>query len=93
MIDLLEKYIAQLTHLKQGVTKYGKAPHKPVLLISVFEMIDNVDFLKSPWSSGEFKVPAINVAIEDKSQRIGNRCPSFEKSCLFSAMMPFWLTL
>jgi putative restriction endonuclease len=37
----LNGYLYKLTHLKRGITKYGLAPHKPVLLISVLELIAN----------------------------------------------------
>lgn len=36
----LSYYVKKLTRLKQGITKYGKAPHKPVLLISLIELIE-----------------------------------------------------
>lgn len=37
----LNDYLHKLTHLKRGITKYGLAPHKPVLLISLLELIGN----------------------------------------------------
>jgi len=37
---LLKIYILKFTKLRQGGTKYGKAPHKPVFLISLLELID-----------------------------------------------------
>lgn len=33
-------YLKKLTKLRQGVTRYGKAPHKPVLLISFIELFE-----------------------------------------------------
>lgn len=36
----LNDYLYKFTHLKRGVTKYGLAPHKPVLLISLLELIN-----------------------------------------------------
>ena len=36
----LEPYISAFTRLKRGVTKYGLAPHKPVLLLTLIELID-----------------------------------------------------
>ncbi len=36
----LQKYIVQFQKLRQGVTKYGKAPHKPVLLLAVIHEIE-----------------------------------------------------
>lgn len=36
----LEPYISAFTHLKRGVTKYGLAPHKPILLLTLVELID-----------------------------------------------------
>ncbi|HMG07667.1 MAG TPA: hypothetical protein VK609_04110 [Mucilaginibacter sp.] len=35
----LNGFLQKLTHLKRGVTKYGLAPHKPVLLITLLELI------------------------------------------------------
>jgi putative restriction endonuclease len=39
-VTLLTQFIQQLTRLKRANTKYGKAPHKPVLLISIIELIE-----------------------------------------------------
>ncbi len=35
MDKALQKYVHKFTKLRQGVTKYGSAPHKPVLLLAV----------------------------------------------------------
>jgi putative restriction endonuclease len=40
MKDSLQKYLHKFTHLRQGVTKYGPAPHKPVLLLAVMQGMD-----------------------------------------------------
>ncbi|WP_020599566.1 HNH endonuclease [Spirosoma panaciterrae] len=37
---LLRTYVRKFTKLRQGGTQYGKAPHKPVFLISLLELID-----------------------------------------------------
>ena len=37
---LLTAYTRKFTKLKQGGTPYGKAPHKPVFLITILELID-----------------------------------------------------
>lgn len=37
----LANYLYRFTHLKQGVTRYGKAPHKPILLITLLELISS----------------------------------------------------
>ncbi|MDZ8118735.1 HNH endonuclease [Pontiella agarivorans] len=42
----LRKFEHKLTHLRQGVTKYGPAPHKPVLLLAVMRG------LEEGWISG-----------------------------------------
>ena len=40
MQETINKYITQLTHLNRGYSKgLGKAPHKPILLLSVMELI------------------------------------------------------
>lgn len=36
----LAVYTRKFTRLKQGSTPYGKAPHKPVLLITLLELVD-----------------------------------------------------
>lgn len=36
----LQEYIMRFSKLRQGVTKYGKAPHKPVLLLAFIEMFE-----------------------------------------------------
>lgn len=36
----LADYLFRFTHLKQGSTPYGEAPHKPILLITLLELID-----------------------------------------------------
>lgn len=40
MEELLQKYLNAFSRLKRGNTIYGKAPHKPVLLLSIIELID-----------------------------------------------------
>jgi putative restriction endonuclease len=34
------KYLKAFSHLKRGGTKYGLAPHKPILLISIIELFE-----------------------------------------------------
>ena len=36
----LAQYVRQFSRLKQGGTKYGKAPHKPVLLLTIIELLE-----------------------------------------------------
>lgn len=40
MQETLNKYLYALSKLKRGSTPYGLAPHKPILLISIIELID-----------------------------------------------------
>ena len=35
-----DKFLIKLTHLNRANTVYGKAPHKPILLISIIELIE-----------------------------------------------------
>lgn len=35
-----QTYLYTFTHLKRGVTKYGLAPHKPILLLTLLELMD-----------------------------------------------------
>ncbi|GAB3959987.1 HNH endonuclease [Spirosoma harenae] len=37
----LATYTRKFTKLKQGGTRYGKAPHKPIFLLTLIELIDN----------------------------------------------------
>lgn len=53
----LEKYLRAFLRLRRGVTPYGLAPHKPVLLISLIELID-----KGSVSNNQFEVSAELVA-------------------------------
>ncbi|KAA9352923.1 HNH endonuclease [Larkinella humicola] len=38
--SILRKYIRAFQKLKQGGTRYGKAPHKPVFLLTIIELIE-----------------------------------------------------
>ena len=40
MQETLNKYLQAFTRLKRGNTPLGIAPHKPVLLISLIELIE-----------------------------------------------------
>lgn len=53
----LQKYLKAFNRLKQGVTKYGTAPHKPVLLLSLIELIE-----KGLVTNNQFEVNADLVA-------------------------------
>lgn len=53
----LQKYLKAFTRLKQGVTKYGPAPHKPVLLLSLIELME-----KGLVNNNQFEVNADLVA-------------------------------
>lgn len=37
--EILKKYLHYFSGLKRGVTKYGLAPHKPILLLSVLQAV------------------------------------------------------
>lgn len=39
----LKIYLKKFTKLRQGVTKYGRAPHKPVLLLTFIELFEKVE--------------------------------------------------
>ncbi|AFM04189.1 putative restriction endonuclease [Bernardetia litoralis DSM 6794] len=41
MMQYIKKYISKIRKIKRGVTKYGKAPHKPVLLLSIIDKIES----------------------------------------------------
>lgn len=38
--SVLKTYLKRFTKLRQGVTKYGKAPHKPILLLTFIEQFE-----------------------------------------------------
>jgi len=40
MDDALQKYVRKFSKLRRGVTKYGPAPHKPILLLAVLRGFD-----------------------------------------------------
>ncbi|WP_188753153.1 hypothetical protein [Parapedobacter defluvii] len=40
MTDTLKSYLHALTHLKRGGTRYGIAPHKPVLVLTLMELVE-----------------------------------------------------
>jgi putative restriction endonuclease len=40
MDKVLQIYVHKFSKLRQGVTKYGPAPHKPVLLLAVFQGLE-----------------------------------------------------
>jgi putative restriction endonuclease len=39
-VALLNQFLNKLTRLNRANTIYGKAPHKPVLLLSIIELIE-----------------------------------------------------
>jgi putative restriction endonuclease len=54
MSQALSKYIKAFNKLKRGTTKYGPAPHKPILLLSILQAVQN-QMINSPqiYVSGE----------------------------------------
>lgn len=36
----LNQFIQAITKIKRGITRYGKAPHKPILLLTLIELIE-----------------------------------------------------
>jgi len=58
--EILKLYIKKFTHLRQGITKYGKAPHKPILLLTFIELFEKAEITEnkvyiSPELVGLFK--------------------------------------
>jgi hypothetical protein len=39
-VSFLHQFLDKLTRLKRGVTKYGKARHKPVFLLAFIDLIE-----------------------------------------------------
>ncbi|MBD1395959.1 HNH endonuclease [Pontibacter sp. JH31] len=42
-LNTLKLYLKKFTKLRQGVTKYGKAPHKPALLLTFIEQFEKAE--------------------------------------------------
>ncbi|PWS27991.1 restriction endonuclease [Pedobacter yonginense] len=57
MTTSIQKYLTAFNCLKQGVTQYGPAPHKPILLLSLIELIE-----KGLVPNNQFEVNADLVA-------------------------------
>lgn len=57
MTQSIQKYIHAFSRLKRGGTKYGAAPHKPVLLVSLIELIE-----KGLVENNQFEINAELVA-------------------------------
>jgi len=71
--ESLKFYLKKFTHLRQGVTKYGKAPHKPILLLTLIELLEKGEITEnkiyiSPELVGLFKETfALLVRTEHKA--------------------------
>lgn len=46
-LESLKYYLHKFTHVRQGGTKYGPAPHKPVLLLSIIELFEKAEVIKN----------------------------------------------
>jgi len=85
---LLQKYQHKFTRLRQGVTKYGPAPHKPVLLLAVMDGFDRgwitenrIDL--SPELVGRFKSIWNQLVITD-------HCPLIVQPFFYMRSEKFW---
>ena len=47
MIELLHYYTIAFQSLKRGPIKFGKAPHKPVLLLSIIDLIEDLKIIEN----------------------------------------------
>jgi len=71
--ESLTFYRKKFTHLRQGVTKYGKAPHKPILLLTFIQLLEKGEITEnkvyiSPELVGLFKeLFALLVRTEHKA--------------------------
>lgn len=75
MSDAFQEYARKFSKLRQGVTKYGLAPHKPVLLLAVMRGMDEGWIFGnrielSPELVGAFKSIWRNVVTTDHSPLI-----------------------
>jgi putative restriction endonuclease len=91
--EQLQKYLSAFSRLKRGNTVYGKAPHKPVLLLSIIELIDkglitrnavpiNADLVGTFKENWHLLVPTLHQA--DFTQ------PFYYLQSDKSAGVPFW---
>ena len=91
--EQLQKYLNTFSRLKRGNTVYGKAPHKPVLLLSIIELIDkglitgnelpiNADLVGIFKENWQLLVPTLHQA--DFTQ------PFYYLQSDKSAGVPFW---
>lgn len=61
----LNQVIQGVTSIKRGSTKYGKAPHKPILLLTLIELID-----KGIVTDNEFSINADLVGLFQENWRL-----------------------
>ncbi len=85
----LQKHQHKFTHLRQGVTKYGPAPHKPVLLLAVTDGFERgwitenrIDL--SPELVGRFKSIWNQLVTTD-------HCPLIVQPFFYMHSEKFWL--
>lgn len=61
----INQLIQGITSIKRGSTKYGKAPHKPILLLTILELID-----KGIVADNEFRINADLVGLFQENWRL-----------------------
>jgi len=87
-LKTFDEYILKLSKLNQGVTKYGKAPHKPILLISIFELIDKSEIIENKI----FITPELITAYRDNWDLLvdTNNVPDFTLPFYHLSGEKFW---
>jgi len=70
------KFLHLLTHLNRAPTKFGKAPHKSVLLITLLELMEHSSFTTISLSINTSLLSALSFALKNSS------CSSFVASSL-----------
>jgi len=85
--ELLKNYINQLTHIKRD-NKSGGAPHKPILMLSIIDCIEN-KFISTPKI---YITPELVSVFKQNWSRyvITARKPDFAMPFYHSRTEPFW---
>lgn len=79
-MEILAKYLRAFSKIKRGVTKYGKAPHKIILLLSVLQFAKNNKFI----SNQIFITPELIMLFKSNWSALVKT----EHVCNFA--LPFW---
>jgi len=73
-LDILEVYTRKLTTLRRGGTSYGLAPHKPIFLLTIIDLVESGDIRvnRIPLSEKLFEQFAINWKLLVPNVKVGD---------------------